>query len=598
LVPAVSGNIAQVVDHMTSHLVETKDGTVINLPTGHTLVLSSGLFAWKRLNIGGGVDNDETFEISRGDWNSITSTFTELSTGSHLRVSAFGTNEYFDITGLSIDQILFDGGDGNDTLIVNASVNLPVYAIGGDGNDKLTGGSADDVFFGGDGNDVLTGGAGDDVLSGGDGNDTYVFAGDWGDDTLNESTNGGTDVIDFSGVTRDLTINLGGITVDGNGNTVKHLVNSFERIVGGAGTDTLRLASQISAAVGLAGNTLTWNKVAIEFEAVEDLNVKLYSNADAKRVGTITVTGDVDFSGHSLVLEAQSISVGAQVKAQNISLSATYLLNIEQNLEILNGSGDLVILHADQLRLAIDKGIGSPIQPIYTQVSTLEATTLGAAGIYVTEIDGLTVGNVNMAAAGVVESQQGMTTGAGGRISLTNLSGNLILANVDNVATTDVVEAAIEATGGEIIITTDTIDIQGDIRSWRTAGSDTYRGTLVLQPMSVIRAVDIAMGADIRTDSFELSIAELEHIINGFNDGVNSIQLVNGELVITEDRDGIMIGRAEGRHNFHIGSYTFRDSVTFRSPVLGGGFEVFGIVRTSDTDTTGGKVEVKYLGAR
>jgi hypothetical protein len=158
-------------------------------------------------------------------------------------------------------------------------------------------------------------------------------------------------------------------------------------------------------------------------------------------------------------------------------------------------------------------------------------------------------------------------------------------------------DAMIDATGGEIIITTDAIDIQGDIRSWRTIGSDTYRGTLVLQPLSVTRAVDIAMGTNARTDSFALSAAELDHIIDGFNDGADSIQLVNGVLVVTRGNDGIMIGRADGRHNFHIGTYLFRDSVTFRSPVLGGSFDVFGIIRTSDTDTSGNNVAVEYWGA-
>jgi hypothetical protein len=38
--------------------------------------------------------------------------------------------------------------------------------------------------------------------------------------------------------------------------------------------------------------------------------------------------------------------------------------------------------------------------------------------------------------------------------------------------------------------------------------------------------------------------------------------------------------------------------VTFRSPVLGGNFEVLGIVRTSDADTAGNNVEVEYLGPR
>ncbi len=56
-------------------------------------------------------------------------------------------------------------------------------------------------------------------------------------------------------------------------------------------------------------------------------------------------------------------------------------------------------------------------------MSTLEAVTQGAGGIYITELDGVTVGNVDMTAAGVTESDKGLKTGGGGRISLTNRPG-------------------------------------------------------------------------------------------------------------------------------------------------------------------------------
>jgi Ca2+-binding RTX toxin-like protein len=56
------------------------------------------------------------------------------------------------------------GGGGNDTLTGNKVAN---HLSGGDGNDTLSGG---------EGNDVLIGGAGKDTLTGSYGNDTYVFA--------------------------------------------------------------------------------------------------------------------------------------------------------------------------------------------------------------------------------------------------------------------------------------------------------------------------------------------------------------------------------------------------------------------------------------
>jgi Ca2+-binding RTX toxin-like protein len=63
---------------------------------------------------------------------------------------------------------------------------------------EIRGGSGDDILIGGRGNDIISGGAGNDVLTGGSGNNTFVFSGDFGDDTITDFKNG--DKIQFSGI--------------------------------------------------------------------------------------------------------------------------------------------------------------------------------------------------------------------------------------------------------------------------------------------------------------------------------------------------------------------------------------------------------------
>jgi Ca2+-binding RTX toxin-like protein len=75
-----------------------------------------------------------------------------------------------------------NGGNGHDTLAVDAAVTLPATLLGGNGKDNLTGGSGMDMLDGGNGKDVLAGGAGDDHLFGGNGRD--VLDGGDGNDTL------------------------------------------------------------------------------------------------------------------------------------------------------------------------------------------------------------------------------------------------------------------------------------------------------------------------------------------------------------------------------------------------------------------------------
>ena len=100
---------------------------------------------------------------------------------------------------------VMNGGDGNDYLSGGGGADV---MHGGAGDDSLKGGTAATRMFGDDGNDTLQGGTGNewlsggngnDRLSGGAGNDTFVFAANFGKDTITDFQNtGGTqDVVQF-----------------------------------------------------------------------------------------------------------------------------------------------------------------------------------------------------------------------------------------------------------------------------------------------------------------------------------------------------------------------------------------------------------------
>jgi Ca2+-binding RTX toxin-like protein len=73
-----------------------------------------------------------------------------------------------------------DGESGEGDEVINVE-----WVKGGDGDDAVTGGSADETLEGGDGDDTLSGGAGDDTLYGDDGDDT--LNGGAGDDYLDDT---------------------------------------------------------------------------------------------------------------------------------------------------------------------------------------------------------------------------------------------------------------------------------------------------------------------------------------------------------------------------------------------------------------------------
>ena len=79
-----------------------------------------------------------------------------------------------DPTVANTNEIDVFGQSGDDTITVNECHGpMPaVHIFGGDGNDKITGGSGADLLFGQAGDDVIKGGGGNDLLFGGAGNDT------------------------------------------------------------------------------------------------------------------------------------------------------------------------------------------------------------------------------------------------------------------------------------------------------------------------------------------------------------------------------------------------------------------------------------------
>ena len=150
---------------------------------GGTLTLNMGDRAVQR-EYGNTEDGAEEFTLRPG---------TEAG---QVIVSFMGNEQTFN----SVDKIVGDGGENNDTITVHPGLTVPVEFHGGvgddtltggggpatlygdEGNDKLIGGTDNDELYGGVGTDELRGGKGNDLLEGGDDADT--LSGDADDDTL------------------------------------------------------------------------------------------------------------------------------------------------------------------------------------------------------------------------------------------------------------------------------------------------------------------------------------------------------------------------------------------------------------------------------
>jgi Ca2+-binding RTX toxin-like protein len=120
---------------------------------------------------------------------------------------------------------LSGSNQGIDTVLSSISYTLPIGVenltlVGGAGSINGTGNSLNNVITGNDSANVLTGGAGIDTLTGGLGADTFVFAPNFGKDTITDF-HPGEDILQFDHAIFASSVDaLNHATDDGHGNTI------------------------------------------------------------------------------------------------------------------------------------------------------------------------------------------------------------------------------------------------------------------------------------------------------------------------------------------------------------------------------------------
>lgn len=214
---------------------------------------------------------------------------------------------------------------------------------------------------------------------------------------------------------------------------------------GGSGQDVLKV-DETNGTVSLRnGQMQNGSEGVVGFDGFDSVDL------DAAG-GSVTVDDKVAL-GDSLKISADSLSLKASLEAKLLDLAVNDPLTVEQPSVSGGDSAELILLKAESLRIAHGAGVGSVDQPVLTQVDTLEVVATGGAsnsgGVYITELDGVTIGDVVTAG----ETDSGITTN-GGDVSVLNLSGELVVA-----------DGGIDAGGGDIALTTDVISVRALIRS-------------------------------------------------------------------------------------------------------------------------------------
>jgi len=179
---------------------------------------------------------NQSIDLTPGSWSLMSEAQrANLGSGNYARANVYNALQYGTDTRSLIENAI--GGSGNDTITGNAA------------NNELKGGAGADMLNGGDGSDVLWGDGGADQLNGGEGDD-YLFA-DGLDTVLNGG--GGFDRLTLFGLTgANVDLGAGSIEVTWgtnsadtlNGTTATATVTVFglggnDVIRGGSGNDQL-----------------------------------------------------------------------------------------------------------------------------------------------------------------------------------------------------------------------------------------------------------------------------------------------------------------------------------------------------------------------
>lgn len=200
---------------------------------GRTLLLPNAGNAFHASSMFGSSETVEVVLTPFDDWFDGISAFS----GAAAWIDAGGGNDVvFMLDSLEPDpsppeSYTILGGAGDDELAVFAAVQS--HFQGGDGRDRITGGTLADVLRGDAGNDDLIGGTGRDTLYGGTGND-LLYGGDQNDRLAGGA---GNDTLS-GGAARDRMLGGGG----------------DDRITGGTGHDFITGGSGADAFVFAAGD--------------------------------------------------------------------------------------------------------------------------------------------------------------------------------------------------------------------------------------------------------------------------------------------------------------------------------------------------------
>ncbi|MEK7677806.1 MAG: hypothetical protein AAB676_18410, partial [Verrucomicrobiota bacterium] len=257
--------------------------------------------------------------------------------------------------------------------------------------------------------------------------------------------------------------------------------------------------------------------------------------------GNLSADGSITVNANVVIDDTLPIVINSALSGGDITINGTIVGVVgtsAESLELIAGTGNIVITG--------DIGNGA-------SATDLETLTITSA------TNSTFSGTINLATALLQTAGSGMSTFNGtitaGRVDLTastsiNINSGLTANGIGDVVST--------GGTGSITLTADEIDLNGGTNSVTSTGTNKR---IVLQPLTASRS--IAIGGTLASVAFDLTVAEIAAIKNGFST--------------------ITIGRSNGSGEVTIDAITFNDPVTVQTPT--GSITVNGQITGADDAT-------------
>ncbi|MFZ3584437.1 calcium-binding protein [Loktanella sp. DJP18] len=227
----------------------------------------------------------------------------------------FGTAAADSVLSLGGQDMVFAGA-GDDVVLAGA------------GRDMVFGDAGDDRIFGEGGDDFIEGGAGSDFVVGGGGDDTFVATANDRDDVYygdDVSGGTGTDTVDMSRITADITVDLGsGAGSPGHASSAQSgtdVLWSIENFLAGAGDDVITAGRGVNTMDGGVGSD-TYRFLSVEdadgdtiasFEPGDRIDLsQIDANGSAAGKGNFTLVSDA-FTGTGQLLVTHETGADGEV---------------------------------------------------------------------------------------------------------------------------------------------------------------------------------------------------------------------------------------------------------------------------------------------